>query len=293
MRRLIMTKGLPGSGKSTWAAEEKVRLEEQGLKVTVSNKDDLRKAMALTSWTWSQDGEKEVIKAQNATINGAFAQGADVVIVSDTNFGSHVARLQGIAKHCDAAFEIKDFTNVPLATCIARDAQRPNKVGERVITEMYNKYLLAPSRATYTPDPAKTPAIICDLDGTLAIHQDRSPYDYSKVDKDAVNDPIARIVGHFARSGHVVLYVSGRDDSCRNLTEMWLAGNKLPFGTPHELLMRKTGDHRKDFIVKQEIFDNEIRNKYNVRFVLDDRDQVVKMWRAMGLCCLQVNYGNF
>ena len=61
----------------------------------------------------------------------------------------------------------------------------------------------------------------------------------------------------------------------------------------YELHMRKTGDSRKDCIVKKEIFDAEIKDKYYIEFILDDRDQVVKMWRSMGLTCLQVADGNF
>ena len=57
--------------------------------------------------------------------------------------------------------------------------------------------------------------------------------------------------------------------------------------------MRKTGDFRKDSIVKKELFDENVRGKYNIEFVLDDRNQVVEMWRSIGLVCLQVADGNF
>ena len=57
--------------------------------------------------------------------------------------------------------------------------------------------------------------------------------------------------------------------------------------------MRATGDNRNDAIVKNEIFDTYIRDKWNVVCVLDDRDRVVKRWRELGLACFQVNYGAF
>jgi hypothetical protein len=57
--------------------------------------------------------------------------------------------------------------------------------------------------------------------------------------------------------------------------------------------MRVAGDHRKDSIVKQEIFENHIDGMFDVQFVLDDRDQVVTMWRSLGLQCFQVAEGNF
>ena len=57
--------------------------------------------------------------------------------------------------------------------------------------------------------------------------------------------------------------------------------------------MRRTKDFRKDAIVKTELFDAHIRGRYEVLFVLDDRNQVVEMWRVMGLPCLQVAAGDF
>lgn len=297
-RRLIATRGLPGSGKSTWAEEERVKLEGQGVKVFISNKDEIRKALvAAGNWQWSQDAEKDVIKIQNQQIKDAFAHDIDIVIVADTNFGKHKDRLRGLALHCDADFEIRDFTNVPLATCIERDSRRPEgaKVGAQVITDMYNKYLLAPEPRLYEPNTRMPKAIICDLDGTLALHNGkRSPYDFSKVGEDDLNEPVAELVRAYAGyKAYTIIYLSGRDDSCRYATESWLEKNHMPSEPPHILLMRQTKDNRKDWIVKQEIFDRYVRDHYNVKFVLDDRDQVVKMWRAMGLSCWQVNYGNF
>ena len=56
--------------------------------------------------------------------------------------------------------------------------------------------------------------------------------------------------------------------------------------------MRQDGDFRRDDIVKQEILDKYI-DKDRVLFVLDDRDQVVDMWRRNGLTCFQVAEGDF
>jgi hypothetical protein len=58
-------------------------------------------------------------------------------------------------------------------------------------------------------------------------------------------------------------------------------------------LPRKSGDNRKDSVVKEEIFNEHIKPNFIVEFVLDDRNQVVEMWRKLGLTCLQVADGNF
>jgi len=80
-------------------------------------------------------------------------------------------------------------------------------------------------------------------------------------------------------------------DSSQPQTERWLAKHNVPYDM---LIMRKHTDTRKDSIIKKEIFDEHIKGKYFVRFVLDDRNQVVDMWRQdLGLPCLQVYYGDF
>lgn len=60
----------------------------------------------------------------------------------------------------------------------------------------------------------------------------------------------------------------------------------------NELLMRPKKDNRKDSVIKKELFD-KIKDKYNIQYVFDDRDQVVEMWRELGLTCLKVADGNF
>jgi hypothetical protein len=74
------------------------------------------------------------------------------------------------------------------------------------------------------------------------------------------------------------------------MTEDWLKFYDIDY---NQLIMRRTGDTRKDSIIKEEIFWEQIEPHYNVIAVFDDRDQVVKMWRSLGLKCLQVDYGNF
>jgi hypothetical protein len=57
--------------------------------------------------------------------------------------------------------------------------------------------------------------------------------------------------------------------------------------------MRDKGNNEKDSIVKRNMFEKYIRGKYFIEYVLDDRNQVVEMWRSMGLTCLQVADGDF
>jgi len=281
MLKVIMTKGLPASGKSTWAKE----MCAQGYKRV--NKDDLR-AM-IDNGKWSDKNENFIMEMRDFLVRNALKQGHSI-IVDDTNFHPiHEQKLKEIATELGADFEVKDFTDVPLEVCIARDAQRATPVGRKVILNMYKKFI-QPATTKPKYDPAKRWAVICDLDGTLAIHNGRSPYDADKCDTDLINDPISQILYRFQLDNHDIIFCSGREEKYREKTQAWLKQTGLSYSA---LLMRKTGDMRNDAIVKREIYEAEIKDKYNVLFVLDDRDRVVDMWRSEGLTCLQVDYGAF
>ena len=148
--------------------------------------------------------------------------------------------------------------------------------------------------------------IVCDLDGTLAdcehrVHHVRNKpknWDafYAEIKYDKANEAVEtciRALGTMAWPLRII-YCSGRPERCRADTVRWLAdGANLPLRTDWDaLFMRKDGDFRADYIVKQEILDAHIP-KDRVLFVLDDRQQVVDMWRRNGLTCFQVAPGDF
>lgn len=134
-------------------------------------------------------------------------------------------------------------------------------------------------------------AIIVDIDGTLAKMNGRGPFEWMRVGEDLVNEPIRHIVNLYQASGHKVIIFSGRDSVCREVTENWLSDNFISYNS---LFMRPKGNNEKDSIIKRRLFDENVNGKYDIQFVLDDRNQVVDMWRKdLGFTCLQVDYGNF
>ena len=290
--KIIMTIGLPASGKSTWA--KKFILEQNtdyGGRYKRVNKDDLR-AM-VDCGKWSKSNEKFILLTRDFLVRSAIKQG-NSIIVDDTNLDpSHERDLKAIADELGADFEIKDFRDVSLAICLERDSKRVDSVGEKVIMGMYDRYL-KPKIPVIVQDSKLPAAIICDIDGTIAIKGDRDIYDSSKVYLDTVNKPVFDLL-KMVPVGVKIIFCSGREDVCGEQTCDWLDQNVLsPLNrTVDRMLMRKTGDHRKDSIVKEEIYHEHIENRYNILFVLDDRDQVVQMWRQQGLTCLQVADGNF
>lgn len=134
-------------------------------------------------------------------------------------------------------------------------------------------------------------AIICDLDGTLALINNRSPFDASKCERDLPNIPILNLVNNYKSLGYKIILLSGRDGTYEFQTKSWLQTNEVLYDA---LWMRKPKDYRKDSIIKEEIFIEKIEDNYYIEFVLDDRNQVVDLWRKkLKLPCLQVFYGDF
>lgn len=153
---------------------------------------------------------------------------------------------------------------------------------------------------------SKTKAIIIDLDGTLSDCSHRQHFMtgekknwnafYEGLSDDPVNVWCKDIITAFTTSKldeflffHIIL-VSGRPDKYMEKSVAWLNKNKIEFDY---LLMRKTGDFRADYIVKEEIYRNHIEPEFNILFAVDDRKQVVDMWRRIGVTCLQCAEGNF
>lgn len=147
----------------------------------------------------------------------------------------------------------------------------------------------------------KQKAIIVDLDGTLCDNSHRQhfmeqrPKDwksfYAGISEDVPNEWCEWLLIQFEKSQHMkIILVSGRPKDYLQQTESWLKEYSVPYD---ELFMRESGDFREDFIVKKEIYNKYIQPHYRVLFTIDDRQQVVDMWRSLGITCLQCAKGDF
>ena len=284
-KRVTVLRGLPASGKSTWA-KDFVERNPGWMRI---NKDDLR--LMMHNSKWSKDNEKQVLLVRDAAIKAALDNGYSVV-VDDTNFASHhITNIQSMASLAGAVFEVKDF-DVSLSECLFRNRNRTNQVPDKVIVDMYNRYVL-PNKPKIKNDPDLPPAVVCDLDGTLAIHVARGPFELEKCYTDEVNYSVLECIKNMQRTYHKLIFVSGREDTCREETLKWLH-HKCDI-TPGSFLlyMRPAGDNRKDSILKEEIYKRDILPEYYISFVLDDRQQVVDALREMGLQVWQVARGDF
>lgn len=273
----IVTIGIPCSGKTSWA-EEYAR--KNGF-VNV-NRDDLRFTITgHRSWgTYKFKGETEnmITDMQRSMIKEAANRGKSV-IVSDTNLVKRRRdELVKFLKETGFSVEFKEF-HVSLEEAYKRDALRPNGVGRDVIYTMYQKYLEHVERKVYVPDESLPEAVCFDVDGTLALmHGNRGPFEWDKVDTDLPNQIVVETAKLYFQAGKKIVILSGRDGSCRGLTEKWLAEMGINY---HVLLMREAGDCRKDTIIKEEIFWRDVAPNYNVKAVYDDRPVVVRAWIEM------------
>ena len=140
-----------------------------------------------------------------------------------------------------------------------------------------------------------TNVIVCDLDGTFAINDHgRDYFKATDCDKDSVNIPVLTVLRWAVNDSRDIIFVSGREEKYREPTLKFLSRYLL---NDFPLLMRSDGDNRSDYIVKKEIYEQNIKDWHDVLFVLDDRNSkkcpVVDMWREQGLTCFQVAEGDF
>ncbi|MGW2788749.1 phosphatase domain-containing protein [Streptomyces sp. NPDC001251] len=302
----VMT-GLPASGKTT--AARKLVADSDGRCRRV-NLDDLRAMFddAGVRRERSHTAEQSVLAVQDAAVRETIAAGFDVV-VDNTHLTSHIPKRLKAAVAGRARFVVHDFTDVPVEECLRRDAARANPVGEDVIRLLADKHAKAVRggwRLTdawmndsvvlaevepYVPDTSLPGAVMCDIDGTLAVNIGRNPYDFTRCEQDGLNGSVRdALIGFRQAHGDTIVLLSGRGEEYRPQTRAWLAAHGVPYD---ELWMRPAGDGRRDDVVKAELFDAHVRHRFHVRVSLDDRDRVVAVWRRLGLPTWQVNYGAF
>lgn len=299
MAEVCLTVGIPASGKSTWARQQ---IAAGGYDAIVC-RDDIRLMQGL------KHGEDEnlVTMVERALIEGLILEDKRI-IVADTNINMKFRnQLINFCHEHGADVTIKVF-DVGLDQAIMWDAARgAATVGAPVIARMYSdlqgqdvKDELLPVQTweQYEHDwahPTKKDAVAFDIDGTLARHVNRSPYDESKVgDDEAIEDVVSMVTA--LCQFYFPIFVSGRKDTSRKDTADWIERHTgislLPFEDEAELHMRKAGDTRPDWVIKNEIYD-ELIPRFNIIMVFDDRDQVVRHLRRRGITVAQVAPGRF
>lgn len=275
MKKVLFLKGLPGSGKSTYAKELVAKDPDTWVRV---NKDSIR--WMLHDYKWSRGREKTVEAVQRSIAEQALERGQSVIVDNTHMSERHENIWKEIAKQYDAEFEVVGFFDTSVEECLKRDQARGVSngcVGKDVIMRMFYQHMCNEPPEFIEGVP---PAIICDIDGTLAIMKNRGAFEWEKVGQDELNEAVRAVVLAMKEMGYNIILLSGRDAVCKDETWEWLSVNNIPFD---ELWMRPEGSMEPDTKVKREMYEKHVKGKYNVRFVLDDRPCMVRMWRKLGL----------
>lgn len=301
--KLLILVGAPGSGKSTFARYF-IRTEDNWVRV---NRDDFR-LMQFGDTLMSPFYEERITKMVEASVITLLKNHTNVIIdATNSSLRTLEDMVLTYTEYADISFKVFDLSVEELVKrCDKRYEQTgkfiPKSAIEKHVTQLQytkEKFDFKPiprtvkeATLTYTAQDSTLPkAVICDLDGTLSLLNGRDPYDASSADEDLLNVPVARVLQMAKAQGYKVILLSGREQLYREPTERFLSKHQIAYDL---LLMRTTNDYRKDNIIKKELFQQEIAGKYFIEFLLDDRNQVVDMWRKdLHLPCFQVNYGDF
>jgi len=299
--KAIFTVGCSASGKSTWARDF--------CKITGSmeiNRDNIRIAILMDEgsitdpaylWTkWNFKREAEVSKRADELIEFCVKNELDIVF-SDTNLSAGRLNAQ-MKRMTDLGYEveIKYFAVADIDVLIKRDRMRVPSVGESVIRKQWLQWLSLGEEVTgikkYVANKELPPAIVVDIDGTVAKMVNRGPFDWGKVDQDGVNPHVADTIQCLWRNTMLqVIFLSGRDSVCREKTIEWIKKNVCNINPDDQLFMRKEGDCRKDRIIKDELFWEHVAPNYNVVAAFDDRRQMIQYWTDIGVPLF--NVGNY
>jgi predicted kinase len=300
-RKIYILIGLIASGKSTWA-KQFVKDHKDTYRVS---RDDLR--FTTTSYNYTQKNEKIIDALYRNQIEYLLRNTKFDIILDEQNLNkSRTEEFKNWILTIDNNIQFieKEFP-ITLEEAVQRDNRRDFKIGEKAITNTWIKYKnileeMCKNRIAIKTDIEKIEydinlqdCVICDVDGTLAIRGNRSPFDFSKVSEDKLNVPIKHLLIAIKQSrlNCSIFIFSGREDSCYDDTKKWLTKNSIHFAN---LFMRKTGNKRKDSIVKKELFEQYIKGNFNCLYWIDDRRQVIDMVRnELGICCLDVAGNNF
>lgn len=295
---LVVMVGVSGSGKSTytksmvgWGKGNVVRV----------NRDDLRRQMyaapngGIVPWSAHQD---KLIRPVEIEMVKVALRGNKTVYVDDTNCDQQTfATWNQLAITERVHLRVVEMST-PLEVCLERQLSRPEaeSVPKDAVLRQYSKLkamkesmneqstcravwelqeLLA---GRWVPRLPGHPWVLVDVDGTLCDSTGvRFQYDETRVLEDKPHPVVVAWVQALYPFYNICI-VSGRKDKCCDDTCDWMEMNAVLFD---HILMRSRKDNRKDAYVKKELLDAlmTILRPEDIAFILDDRPQVVRMWR--------------
>jgi len=326
MNRCILMRGYPGCGKSTRAKELSDEFGNCSI-VSADNywidsngfyKFDVSKLKLAHEYCYNEF-KKAIAAGRNVIVDNTNLKFEDCkkyfdYILKNNNVGTHryaIDICEVSYNDLDTAISLRsnreDGKNIPSEKIRGMyDIFRKINCVSLMLSNYTNKidFVFPKDVVEYnwlensSTDKTKKDCVICDLDGTLSIFKLadgtllRNAFDASTCESDLINVAVAKAISAFELVGNEIIFLSGRENKYRKETEAFLnrVSEKYGLNKNHKLYMRAAGDFRSDDIVKSEIFSNNIKDKYNVVCVFDDRPKVVRLWRSLGLFVFDCNY---
>ena len=283
-KKIIVLQGPPASGKSTWARET----AKAGTPYVIVNRDSIRNARGEY---WIPDQEDYISDIEEYGVKSAINRNL-IPIIDATNLNPNTIRKwENLAKELDCEIEYKQFY-IPFKEALERDANREQSVGKKVLRKFYERYFYEQYAKEIGYDSRlirdaneKPDCIVIDLDGTVALHRNRLPFDWDKLGTDFFDPRMHHLVMTYVKTGVKLIFLTGRPESVRLATENWIDSN---LQTDYELIMRPTNEYRSGEIVKKELWEKYVEPYYNTICVFEDSNKCVNMWRELGLLTCQV-----
>lgn len=288
--KTIYCKGLPNSGKTTWAKEFIHNQNAVKERWVNSNRKELARYFFFEdknllpwqeSFLWQVESYLTIIKRNYdvSTINTENNLTLDKsknpnIIINDQFLQTHPEVLYS---RNDMRSDMDKVTRDQLESSFKETLERPDHVDW-----FFNKN----ETTQYRPYDKGHPSVIFDLDGTLVkLTSHRGPFDEKKALSDKIHNQVFETLKAHDEAGHGIFIVTGREESSREVTEKWLKKNKVPYW---DLFMKPTGSKKSDGETKLDILFKQINKDYAIIAVYEDRTPVVRAWRSVGLTCYQV-----
>jgi predicted kinase len=316
-QEFIIARGIPGSGKSTWAEQW---VQEDPFNRVRVNRDDIRFQLSKQLYgegKWmvfdekgrpDKDFENRVTNVEQQLVHRALKSGKSVVS-DNTNLPP---------KTCKEWVKLANRYKVPVSTrefpvsreeAIRRDAARSRTVGPKVINMMYSRLGpngefhhvdgTRPLRQFVAPEKRGAHAIGFDLDGTLdnvssvrhfLDRDERGRRNFDMFHRSSLftppNEEVVQMLKDAKAAGLAVLITTARGAEYSEVSQRWLDENDIPYDNYY---CRPQGDFRPDYEVKKDMYD-QISKYYDLVHQVDDNPQAVQAWEEKGVLVTKVPF---
>lgn len=303
IKKIILTRGIPGSGKSTWAKDWVTEDPEHRIRL---NWDDMRNMLG-PYWVPSRENINKTM-LWNAVNTAAYCTNPYDIVIDNMNLNpkgwkevedwinTYNKSSHAVGINAQYVLEFKDFFT-PVEECIRRDAKRPNPIGEKTIRDIWRRYrhfiqttavenMVTKSR----PTTGKPRCVVIDMDSTMCFNLTKRPWYGEGAAEGMLNDiPNTGVVDivKVLQNTYPIIVATGRDTSQAGVTIEWLSKQGI---TPTASFFRTQGDCRKGVEIKRGQIELILKD-YDIVAIFEDCEPIVQMYRDMGLTVLQPNKG--